>query len=477
MKIKRYAFSLALAAATVSNCFTPNGDVFAQAPNRVGPSSVGHIGDSSKSISDVGTAAPPQKLDRRPTEFRTNLVDTDAPYDPSVLNTLNQPQSQNSGMPRYISSSSNAAATGISIAGPRLSKPLRLGQGSSAWVEFDTLLWFRDQANTPPLATRNTIIGNRPQLGNAGTEVLAGGDVDSRNLLVGYRAGIGTWLNSQKTFGVGGKVFGLFNSGDSETFTSNGDQALGVPFFNTNLGIEDAQVVAINTGVLGTNTGSITIENDLDVFGAELYSRINILRSGCCQWDLIGGYMFAKVNDSIGLSTSSINGVTDSIQNGTLIETRDEFSTKNTFHGGQLGILASVTKNHWSLSSNTRIGLGSMNQEYNAAGSLTTTAPGGGPVTTDGGLLAQGSNSVPFERSVFTFIPQVDLKLGYRVSDALTMNVGYNFIFFPDVALAGSEIDRNVDTSGLGTPVFPQAQRNNDSLWLQGVSLGGTYSF
>ncbi len=50
------------------------------------------------------------------------------------------------------------------------------------------------------------------------------------------------------------------------------------------------------------------------------------------------------------------------------------------------------------------------------------------------GLLTLGQNGT-FERDVFTFAPELNLKLGYRFRDHVTFNVGYSFIYWNNVAL------------------------------------------
>jgi hypothetical protein len=51
-------------------------------------------------------------------------------------------------------------------------------------------------------------------------------------------------------------------------------------------------------------------------------------------------------------------------------------------------------------------------------------------------------------------------------------------MYFSDVALAGNQIDTNIDIFNiLGTPTAPQPQFVNDSLLLHGVTLGLTLTF
>jgi hypothetical protein len=72
----------------------------------------------------------------------------------------------------------------------------------------------------------------------------------------------------------------------------------------------------------------------------------------------------------------------------------------------------------------------------------------------------------------------LDFKLGYQLCRSARFDVGYGMMYFSDVALAGNQIDTNIDIFNiLGTPTAPQPQFVNDSLLLHGVTLGLTLTF
>jgi hypothetical protein len=51
--------------------------------------------------------------------------------------------------------------------------------------------------------------------------------------------------------------------------------------------------------------------------------------------------------------------------------------------------------------------------------------------------------------------------------------MGYTFIYWNNVILAGNQIDRNVDLSQVTVSPAPKFQRTD--FWVQGVSLGADY--
>lgn len=90
-------------------------------------------------------------------------------------------------------------------------------------------------------------------------------------------------------------------------------------------------------------------------------------------------------------------------------------------------------------------------------------------------------NQGTFERDEFTFVPEMNFKLGYRFRDHVEMTVGYTFVMFNDVALAGDNVDRVVDASFLNSPgpfgTRPAFDFQDSSLWVQGLDLGLAITF
>jgi hypothetical protein len=90
-------------------------------------------------------------------------------------------------------------------------------------------------------------------------------------------------------------------------------------------------------------------------------------------------------------------------------------------------------------------------------------------------MLARG-NSGTFEEDVFAFIPEANFKLAYQLRKNMQFSVGYSFLYFDNVALNGSVMDRVItDGAALQTGVVgarPAFVHNDSSLWVQGIDLG-----
>ena len=113
----------------------------------------------------------------------------------------------------------------------------------------------------------------------------------------------------------------------------------------------------------------------------------------------------------------------------------------------------------------------------------STTTPSGGPTTSSaGGLLALPTNIGSYHQNAFTFVPQLELKLGYDVTQNFRLTVGYDWIYWSSVARPGHQVDPavNLSQAGGGTltgvpgPLFAFV---TSGLWIQGVSVGGELRF
>ena len=85
-------------------------------------------------------------------------------------------------------------------------------------------------------------------------------------------------------------------------------------------------------------------------------------------------------------------------------------------------------------------------------------------------------NQGDYQRDVLTFVPEMNLKLGYRFRDHVEMSVGYSLLYFDRVALAGINVDPTIDPNFFNSngpfPLRPEFTFNDTSLWVQGVDLG-----
>ncbi|QDV58692.1 BBP7 family outer membrane beta-barrel protein [Rosistilla oblonga] len=378
----------------------------------------------------------------------------------------------------------------------------RQGSGRT-WGRVEALLWWAEDRDSPALISTNPDFGTRPvvpDVGNAGTSVLFGGQngIES-DMMIGNRIDFGSYLDNDHTYGIGGRVYGLWSGGDSVSVSSNGSgPSYGVPFFDVaavpplgpGLGVAIGTFGLLPIGQdLGGGqvvTGNVSATSELDFIGSEVYARALMARTADFRVDLIGGYTFHSLDDSIILQGRSIlnNTVAGNLSPQNIYDFRDAFDAENTFHGGQIGFETQVVKGRFMFSSLTKVHLGNMNQRVRISGNSQYETVGGGVLTSgDRGLLVQGNGGV-YERDTFTFAPEANVKLGYRVCKCATFNVGYSLMMWSDVALAGNHIDNRIDSTrteaGLNSPTrtnVPNFEFDTDSFFLHGLDLGLTFTY
>lgn len=339
------------------------------------------------------------------------------------------------------------------------------GCDCDGWATAEALMWFAPDRNMPALITTSDP-GTFPILPDGGinnVQTVFGDDIDGE-ISGGFRLDIGTYVNEH--LGIGGRLWWMADNNDSYAASGDGsDRSIGRPFYNTEVPSNDALLVAFDP----TFTGTIAAQSELKVWGGELYARGKLACRDGCRVDVIGGYSHFEIDDTLAISSATVTNATARIR-----QYLDLFDTDNRFDGGQVGFETVLSRGRWSLRSLTKVHLGNMRQQVRIFGiSSDRTPPAAGNVTS-GGLLAMG-NQGDRSRDVFSFIPEANIKLGYRVRDNISLSVGYSFLYFDNVALVGDVIDTSVDGSTINTGVFgnrPEFNFNDSSLWVQGVDFG-----
>ncbi len=347
------------------------------------------------------------------------------------------------------------------------------GKSPDVWLQAETLLWFPQSRRTPPLVAVAPA-GDVPFL--PGATVVA--DEFGNNLTPGFRGDIGRYF-ANGAFGIGGRFWIIAEDDDAFALSGNGsDQSIGRPFFNTSALFqgEDGVFVGFDDGFSGFE-GSVSGEASLNILAAEAYGRLNLGSGRAAHVDLIGGYSFFRIDDDLAIRSTTIGPLPGP---GNITSFSDSFSARNEFHGGQIGAETTLRRGRWVARSLSKVHLGNMNQRVAISGQSSEAIVGvPGVVNYDQGLLS-GGNSGVYERDAFAFAPEMNLKLGYQFRDHVTFSVGYSFIYWNHVALAGQQIDRNIEFDGTlpaggNAPNFRSI--NDGGFWVQGLDLGMTIEF
>jgi hypothetical protein len=349
------------------------------------------------------------------------------------------------------------------------------GCPDDSWLSTEFLLWHTQDRDSPALIATSPA-GTFPVLPDA--QVVFGDKLEGE-FSGGFRLDTGKYLTDN--FAVGARFWILANNNDSFYADPRPDQiSMGRPFFNTFFGTEDSLAIsgpgssiigdAVGTGIEGT----IWAESSVNMWAAEAYTRLRLNCNKNCKVDFLSGYSHLNLEDVLRISSRTIANPND-------YRFHDTFETRNQFNGGQLGFELALTEGRLTFRSMTKVHLGNMNQRVFIDGSHSVTFLGDPVDYYDGGLLAQG-NQGTYERNKFAFIPEVNFKLEYCTRKNVKLSLGYSFLYFDNVALAGSQVDRNIDPFPVLVPgnAFsdnPSFTFNDSGMWVQGLDFGVRWDF
>jgi hypothetical protein len=240
----------------------------------------------------------------------------------------------------------------------------------------------------------------------------------------------------------------------------------------------DAQLVAYPN----LFSGQISVLGSSQLQGADVILRHALCRD--CDWrvDCLVGWRYARLDETLVISDSRTALSTQTLLPvGTVVSERDRLSTRNTFNGVVLGFITERRWCRWWFETRTTLALGNSRAQVNIDGQQTSTLNGQSEVT-PAGLLAQSTNIGSYADDNFTVVPQLGVNLGWEITCGLWATVGYNFLYWCNVARPGDQIDTDVNLSqlspgglvGLARPAFTGI---TSDYWAQGLNVGLAYRF
>ena len=335
------------------------------------------------------------------------------------------------------------------------------------WIQLDYLLGWRKGQRIPELVT--TSDGTHPPgfagaLGLPSTSIVLGNEMLVDGARPGGRIDFGRWLANGET-ALAGRFYALSDASTSHFFDGTTHTILARPFFDVNLPGESAYPVNLPP----TDIGSIQVSSSASLIGGDFYLRQSWCQIGSACVDLIAGYQFTQIDESLDIQTSV---VPTGLQ---LVEISDQFSTRNVFHGGLLGLVSQAEGSCWSLTMLAKVGLGNTHEPVRVNGRTLITDNGGPPpFALASGLLAQPSNIGVHTDNEFTVIPELNVRYTQHLSECVDLAVGYTYVYWSRVVQPGDQIDMNIDLNGGPPPVLNMV---SDDYWMQSLDIGITWWF
>lgn len=375
------------------------------------------------------------------------------------------------------------------------------GGGSSFWGNVEYLLWWVKNGPLPP-ALVLTGDPNTPNPGalNAGGLPVPGVSSVNYGPLSGVRATVGGWLNSDGTLGVEASGFLLPQWSKTYRFASdgNGNPVLGFRYLDTPVNpvtplAEDVFQASIPPGNpfgVGPFAGKLAVVSQIRLWGSEINAVAGLVNNGNLRLQALGGFRYADLTESVSLQLQStaLDGASVTFQGNAFpspatIATTDIFRTRNQFYGGQIGFRGEYDLGNFCVGVTGKVALGSNHEVVEVAGT-STLFPGVGPnASVPVGQFAGPSNIGRRTSDQFAVIPEVEVKLGYKVTNNLRGWIGYDFLYWSRVVRPGNQVDLVVNDSvnpvngAFGVPpldrsLFPRPLFDKSDFWAQGVTFG-----
>jgi hypothetical protein len=362
-------------------------------------------------------------------------------------------------------------------------------------VSLEYLGWWQDGMNLPPLVT-TSVDQNVPQnqagvLTSSSTRVLFGGNDVLDDAFDGVRLRFGVWLDRCHNWGVGAEYFQIGRESEGFSGTSTGDPVLARPFFNTQTGLDDAELVAFPDLVSGT----VGVLAESELTGAGFHVKyLTCCDEGCSKWLFCGcpehycsrsetmfGWRYLQLDESVLITENLVSTLPG--EPGTF-DILDRFQTRNQFNGFDMGWLYRSTRGYWTFDTLLRMAIGNTRQTVTINGQTKVNDPNSTPQvqTYSGGLLTQTSNIGTYRQDEFTVVPEFNANVGYQLTDHLRATLGYTFIYMSNVVRPGEHISLDLNPDLLPPPADPFTgvlrpgfAFDTTDYWVQGISFGGEY--
>jgi hypothetical protein len=346
------------------------------------------------------------------------------------------------------------------------------------WMGVDGLIWWsKSQPLSVPLlttgpASQGATAGN---LGAPGTVSLDGPlDYGAQG---GVRLFAGGWFDVNHCIGMDGSLFIL--GSDSTGFSAVDSSGIGNFVIN-----EPVTGAPFSTQVSapGIDTGSAVVRSNSRFGGGDINLLLNLYRGNSWTINLIGGYRYLELEESVNIAADSIllttSTYTDNQGNvlatappGSEVTVFDGFHTVNQFNGGQIGAEFQYLCGRWVFDGAAKVAFGATHEVVTIDGSTNVFPVNGAPAFLSGGNYATLQIG-RYRQDRFAVAPEVLFNVGYQVTPWLRAQVGYDFLFLSNVLRPGNQIDNTFD--GVSHPGVPMT---TSTFWAQGLNLGLVFSF
>lgn len=341
------------------------------------------------------------------------------------------------------------------------------------WLNFEYLYWATQGPAAPPLVTSGSPLlapGLSGLPGGLGSQTLLGGDRVLNMMRSGFRITGGAFIDNAGEWAVSHQLLVLPSRSERVVGGSDGTNVVAVPqAVPTPLG---PVTFPLYVGYPGLAFGTVASSVQTSLFGGDTNLR-RVFQSGdSFRLDLLGGYRFLHLGDSIATSfdtvatgTAAIPGLPPGLP-GTRLMGEDSVRTRNDFHGAEFGFSAMGRQGQFTLELQASLAMGvtvsNLDQSHTRSvfaplGLLPGLPPPGVPLT----QLANHNTS-----DYFAVVPEVGIKVGWQPVQHFRLTVGYDFLYW-------SRVRRAEEVYALS----PVLRGGTTDFWAQGLTLGAEFRY
>lgn len=347
------------------------------------------------------------------------------------------------------------------------------------WVNAEYLFWWaQDSPVGVPLVTRNNNPSSLAIINQPGTQIIFGSGSNNNSFNLGGMSGVritaGGWLDDLDRFGLEGSGFVLVNAKNAFSASSVDGKipAINIPFFDV---LNSTENVLVNK-----HPNTVTVSDSFQPWGIELNGLYNLSNQVRFPLVLLTGFRYINITENFTLNDAiyELPAFPNSVVN-----VRDNFSTKNNFYGFLIGTRTNFIYYKLIFDATVTLTLGENFQKLIINGQINENNK---TILQSSGLFAEPSNIGSFSHNQFAVVPELRAKAGYNINNNFRLFIAYNFFYISNIIRPGEQIDRDINTSQnpslggsgvLSGPAVPSPQFHNSGMWIQGVSAGIEFTF
>lgn len=311
-------------------------------------------------------------------------------------------------------------------------------------------------------------------VGDDATQILLGSETVDTDVQYGSRFTLGAYLDSCERWAVEGSYFFLTESNTNKTVASDGSagsQPYGFPFLNPLTTPPSADIATLAFPGFISNRTILTIDTSLQ--GGELNGFCTLTTRPHFRLSLLAGARYLDLDEDLSLASFS---QPVGLRGGTTLFLLDQFSTRNQFYGGQVGLRANWSCRCFFLQGTAKLAIGDMQETVDVDGFLSATSRNQ-TFLKRGGFFSQLTNIGRHTDDQLAFVPEVNVLAGTNLGKHASVFVGYNFLWISNVLRPGDQIDPVVnpflvETGTLIGPARPVVRFHDAEFWAQGISAG-----